>query len=70
VHHIDAGHHLERLAVTWLEWLLDSGAELNEEALRKLYDKNEAVGVAIQKLDELQKSGKQTPTPQEKTTRG
>jgi hypothetical protein len=40
--------------------LLDSGAELNEEALRKLYDKNEDVWAAIQKLDELHKSGGQT----------
>jgi hypothetical protein len=40
--------------------LIDSGAELNEEALRKLHDKNEAVSAAIQKLDELAKSGGQT----------
>jgi hypothetical protein len=70
MNHVDAGHQLEQFAVTWLEWLLDSGAELNEEALRKLSDKNEAVWAAIQKLDELQNSGKQTPTPLEKTTRG
>jgi hypothetical protein len=40
--------------------LLDSGEALNEEALRKLRDKNDAVHAAISKLGELGKAGGRT----------